>query len=363
MASVNGPHWREDRNQWRLQWRWNGTREHLEVSVTALDGDKDAAKRVAERVKEHVGSTGGERADFITFVDQCIAEMVETQSLSEVVSAAGGGSKATVQNQEDAACQLRSQPSDDSHPAVDHHRGSNSPEGTADHDRFGDGGLPTRPPTRDGRCGEKKKRDDEKKMLLQVQRPHFEAIKSERKRWEGRPLVERRKDGSFAPWKYLHLATEGRVVKFQSGPPPNLVMRVAEVRLFVPNERSSIPPEQAMVMELGTDLLPDVADASARVQVYREIYGADRCAHGFVAMRLKWADEIKAADESSTRVLEEPRAKVVASKSADAADRSQPGVRRPRTCASPRGCGYIGCDDCYPPGDPFQNRRKVARRA
>ena len=64
--------------------------EHLEVSVTALDGDKDAAKRVAERVKEHVGSTGGERADFITFVDQCIAEMV--------VSAAGGGSKATVQS-------------------------------------------------------------------------------------------------------------------------------------------------------------------------------------------------------------------------------------------------------------------------
>ena len=140
-------------------------------------------------------------------------------------------------------------------------------------------------------------------------------------------------------------------------------MRVAEVRLFVPNERSSIPPEQAMVMELGTDLLPDVAEANARVQVYREIYGADRCAHGFVAMRLKWADEIKAADESSTRVLEEPRAKVVASKSADAADRSQPGVRRPRTCASPRGCGYIGCDDCYPPGDPFQSRRKVARRA
>ena len=88
--------------------------EHLEVSVTALDGDKDAAKRVAERVKEHVGSTGGERADFITFVDQCIAEMVETQSLSEVVSAAGGGSKATVQNH------------DDSHPVVDHHRGSRS---------------------------------------------------------------------------------------------------------------------------------------------------------------------------------------------------------------------------------------------
>ena len=84
----------------------------------------------------------------------------------EVLGAAGGGSKATDQNH------------DDSHPVVDHHRGSNSPEGTADHDRFGDGGLPTRPPTRDGRCGEKS--DDEKIMLLQVQRPHYEAIKSER---------------------------------------------------------------------------------------------------------------------------------------------------------------------------------------
>ena len=112
-------------------------------------------------------------------------------------------------------------------------------------------------------------------------------------------LFEKKKDGSFAPWKYRHLATEGRVVKFQSGPPPNLVMRVAEVRLFVANELSLIPPEQAMVMELGTDLLPDVADANARVQVYREIYGADICAHGFVAMRLEWADEIKAEAEGS----------------------------------------------------------------
>ena len=99
------------------------------------------------------------------------------------------------------------------------------------------------------------------------------------------------------PWKYRHLATEGRVVKFQCGPPPNLVMRVAEVRLFVPNERSSIPPEQAMVMELGADLLPDVADANARVQVYHKYYGADICARGFVAMRLQWTDEFQAVDD------------------------------------------------------------------
>ena len=215
----------------------------------------------------------------------------------------------------------------------------------ADHDRFGD-----------GRCGEKKESDDEKKLLLQLKRSHFEAIESGRKRWEGRPLVERRKDGSIAPWKFRHLATEGRVVRIQCGPPPTLRMRVAEVRYFVPNERSSIPPEQAMVKELGTDLLPDVADANARVQVYRELYGADICARGFVAMRLEWADEIKATDESSTLVKE-------ALGAADVADTFYPGGSRPRTCASPRRCGNIGCDNCYPPGDSSVNKRKGARRA
>ena len=203
----------------------------------------------------------------------------------------------------DAACQLKFQPSNESYPAVDHHRRSNSPEGPADHNRFGDGDTPMRPFTRDGWCGEKKKHDDKKIMLLQVRRIHFEAIKSKRKRWEARPLVERRKDGSYVDWRLLHLATEGRVVKFQSGPPPNLVMRVAEVRFFVPNERSAIPPEQAMVMDLGTDLLPDVADASDSAQVYREMYGTDVCAHGFLAMRLKCADETKAAAESSLASL------------------------------------------------------------
>ena len=284
-----------------------------------------------------------------------IAEMVETQSLSDVVRSAGGSSQATVQNQEDAVCQLRPQASNDSHRAVDHHHGSNSPEGTTDHDRFGDGEVPTRTTKRDGR------RDDTKKMLLQLKRPHFEAIKSERKRWEARPLVQRRKDGSLAPWKYRHLATEGRVVKFQCGPPPNLVMRVVEVRLFVPNGRSSIPPEHAMVQELGSDLLPDATEANARVQVYRRIYGADVCAHGFVAMRLKRAVSPRAKAVASKYTIELPgadappvhpvAAKVVASE-------SQTSVRRPRTCASPHRCGNIGCDDCYPPGGFVQNKRK-----
>ena len=136
-------------------------------------------------------------------------------------------------------------------------------------------------------------------MVLKVDRDDFEAIQLGRKRWEARPLVEYRKGGGkgelLAPWKYLHLATEGRIVKFQryyeSGLlPPHLFLRVAEVRLYEVNERSSIPPEQAMLMELGTELLPDVADASTIVQEYRDYYGADTCAHGFVAMRLERED-------------------------------------------------------------------------
>ena len=69
-------------------------------------------------------------------------------------------------------------------------------------------------------------------MLLQLKRPHFEAIESERKRWEGRPLFARGKDDRCVPWKQRHLATGGRVIKFQCGPPPTLDMQIAEVRRF-----------------------------------------------------------------------------------------------------------------------------------
>ena len=62
-------------------------------------------------------------------------------------------------------------------------------------------------------------KEDKEIMVLKVKPDDFEAIQSERKRWEARPLVEHRKGGGkgnpFAPWKYLHLATEGRGVKVQ----------------------------------------------------------------------------------------------------------------------------------------------------
>ena len=148
-------------------------------------------------------------------------------------------------------------------------------------------------------CCSSERTDDEEIMVLKVDPDIFAAIASGSKRWEARPLVEHRKGGGngdvIAPWKYLHLATEGRIVKLQryyeSGLlPPHLFLRVAEVRRYEVNERSSIPPEQAMLMDLGGELLPDVADASTIGQQYRDYYGDDTCAHGFVAMRLLWED-------------------------------------------------------------------------
>ena len=178
-----------------------------------------------------------------------------------------------------------------------------------DHDRFGKNPLPPLPARPPGES------DGDEILLWQVDRYDFQAIKSQRKRWEAIPLVRRMKGGgrgaALAFWEDLDLVTEGRVVKFRSysasyGVPPQLFMRVAEVRFyvphelleilrsalrfFVPHERLAVLPQQDMVKELGTDLLPDVADASARVQVYHRKYGADLCAHGFVAMRLKWED-------------------------------------------------------------------------
>ena len=42
-----------------MTWWRNDLKEHLGVGVAALDGDKEAAKRAAERVKERIESTGG----------------------------------------------------------------------------------------------------------------------------------------------------------------------------------------------------------------------------------------------------------------------------------------------------------------
>ena len=137
--------------------------------------------------------------------------------------------------------------------------------------------------------------DDQKVMLLGLKRPHYDAIKNRRKLWEGRPLFEGECRGR-RPSIFDKLAQVGRVVVLQSGANTNDRVRIAEVRRYTPQGLSY--PLQEMVAELGADLLPDVADGRARAEVYESLYGIERCARGFVAMRLEWPNEAAAATNS-----------------------------------------------------------------
>jgi hypothetical protein len=134
------------------------------------------------------------------------------------------------------------------------------------------------------------KRDDQKVLLLQLRRPHYDAIKSGSKTWEARPLL----DGSLCGRQSIFdkLAQVGRVVVLQSGANTNDRVRIAEVRRYTRQGHSY--PLPGMVAELGADLLPDVADERARAKVYESLYGIERCARGFVAMRLEWPSEAAA---------------------------------------------------------------------
>ena len=113
-------------------------------------------------------------------------------------------------------------------------------------------------------------------ILLQLKRPHYDAIKERRKLWEARPLF----DGSYRQTIYDKLAVVGNAAILQSGAGTNDRVRIVEVRRYVPRGMSY--PLEEMVVELGADLLPDVANHS------------QRCASGFVAMRLEWPNEASA---------------------------------------------------------------------
>ena len=93
-----------------------------------------------------------------------------------------------------------------------------------------------------------------------------------RKLWEARPLL----NGSGQPTIYNKLAIEGNVAILQSGADTNDRVRIAEVRRYTPQE--TLHPLEDMVAELGTDLLPDVADIRSRAVVYEELYGSQWCA-------------------------------------------------------------------------------------
>ena len=106
-----------------------------------------------------------------------------------------------------------------------------------------------------------------KTLLLQLKRPHYNAIKDGRKLWEARPLF----DGRWQPTIYDKLGVIGNDAVLQSGANTNDRVRIAEVRRYTPQGLSY--PLQEMLAELGTDLLPDVADDRSRVAAYESLYG------------------------------------------------------------------------------------------
>ena len=131
-------------------------------------------------------------------------------------------------------------------------------------------------------------KENRKTLLLQLKRPHYDAIKERRKLWEARPLF----DGSYRQTIYDKLAVVGNAAILQSGAGTNDRVRIVEVRRYVPRGMSY--PLEEMVVELGADLLPDVANTRGRAEIYESLYGFQRCARGFVAMRLEWPNEASA---------------------------------------------------------------------
>ena len=129
--------------------------------------------------------------------------------------------------------------------------------------------------------------ENRKTLLLQLKRPHYDAIKERRELWEARPLFDR----SFRQTIYDKLAVVGNAAILQSGANTNDRVCIKEVRRYVP--RGISYPLEDMVVELGADLLPDVANTRGRTEIYESLYGFQRCARGFVAMRLEWPNEAR----------------------------------------------------------------------
>jgi hypothetical protein len=110
-------------------------------------------------------------------------------------------------------------------------------------------------------------KENRKTLLLQLKRPHYDAIKERRKLWEARPLF----DGSYRQTIYDKLAVVGNAAMLQSGAGTNDRVRIVEVRRYVPRGMSY--PLEEMVVELGADLLPDVANTRGRAEIYESLYG------------------------------------------------------------------------------------------
>ena len=83
----------EPRQRWQIQW-WSSGKKCLPISTSALDGDKDAAERVAQRVKTLV-ENARDRSDVSAFwkqVDEYIVEeLAQTTSVAASSDKTAGG--------------------------------------------------------------------------------------------------------------------------------------------------------------------------------------------------------------------------------------------------------------------------------
>ena len=112
------------------------------------------------------------------------------------------------------------------------------------------------------------------------------------------------------------------------------------MRRYIPQGLSY--PLQDIVVELGADLLPYVADTRARAQIYESLYG-DRCVRGFVAMRIEWPNEAEAGIKSQGT-----HGSTVSVAATSSMTGTAPVPRASRTCTSRNGSGKPLCDHCYP---------------
>lgn len=99
--------------------------------------------------------------------------------------------------------------------------------------------------------------DDGKVSLLQLKRGHHDVIKSERKQWEARFLVNDN-NGSRMPSLPNRLAIVGRIVVLQSKADTNDRVRIADALRYVLQGHSY--PLEKKISDLGAALLPDVVD-------------------------------------------------------------------------------------------------------
>ena len=107
----------EPRQRWQIQW-WSSGKKCLPISTSALDGDNDAAERVAQRVKTLV-ENARDRSDVSAFwkqVDEYIVEeLAQTTSVaasSDKTAGGDGGVAVEVVEEEEATRRRTEAPGD-----------------------------------------------------------------------------------------------------------------------------------------------------------------------------------------------------------------------------------------------------------